>query len=782
MAEGLNIHRVDNLPAPISMFIGRERELTSIKLLILANRLVTLTGAGGSGKTRLALEVTKSLIEEFKHGVWFIELASLTDATLIPQKLASTVNIREQQSQSYLDALLAFFSTRQFLLIIDNCEHLVAGCAQVTDFLLQKCPDLRILTTSREVLGITGEAVYPVPPLTLPDLQPWRNPASAEVALKQYERSESVRLFIARAKTNSPEFKLTVHNGAWVAEICRRLDGMPLAIELAAARVRALSVQEIAERLDDRFSLLTGGSRTAHPRHQTLAATIDWSYASLSEREQRLLQMFSVFSGGGRQEAIEAVCAGGDIEKGKVFDLLSQLVDKSLVVAEQRSEETRYKLLETIREFALDKLAETGGLKSTKDRHFEFFLQLAENAQLKLFGSNNMILSRKLEEEHDNLRAALDWALDNQYVDAGLRLASALSFFWSVRGYLKESIRWLERALEMKHDASPASTAMALRSFSLLLITSKDKDFDRIERLLNESLTLYQGLEDKEGIARVYNYLGWNQMEQGNFPKAREFLNQSLKLRREIGNPMGIANTLQNFAPISLVEGDIASAKAYTEETIALFQQAGDRHGVARTTMDYADIARMEGDTMQALKILTRVLSQLTGFGDKWTIIDLLRTISLLEIEQNNLKQAAILYGAIDTMQNEINMTFAMNYDNEVYEKNRTIVQETLSGTEFDQLFEKGRGMTLEQVVEFVSHPLDDPTPNQTKKEKFGGLTGREHETALLIAEGKSNREVAEAMTVSVKTVESYVTRIMRKLGLDSRVQIANWVRDKDLD
>jgi predicted ATPase len=306
----------NNLPAPLSSFIGRERERAEIKQLLPAHRLITLTGAGGSGKTRLSLKVAGELLNEFEHGIWFVEFASVFDPALISQTVASTLNIREQSGRSLIDILMDYLSSRQALLILDNCEHLIAACAQFADTFLQRCPNLKILATSREVLGITGEVSWTIPSLSLPGTQPWTNPTSAQDALSLYEESESVQLFVARAQAGSPDFKLTAENGAWVADICRHLDGMPLAIELAAARVRTLSVQQIAERLNDRFHLLTGGSRNALPRQQTLAATLDWSYALLSDAERRVLQRLSVFAGGAATlEAAESVCSSEGVQK-----------------------------------------------------------------------------------------------------------------------------------------------------------------------------------------------------------------------------------------------------------------------------------------------------------------------------------------------------------------------------------------------------------------------------------------------------------------------------------
>jgi predicted ATPase len=361
-----------NLPIPLSSFIGRKHEIERVRQLVLAHRLVTLTGAGGSGKTRLALESVQELAEEFNHGVWFVDLASLGDASLIPDKIASTLNVNKHSKETSLDSLTAFLSKRKMLLILDNCEHIVAACAKITESLLQKSLQLHILTTSRELLGIPSEVTWVVPPLKLPDLGSSRKPANQGIILKQVQASESVQLFIERAASKIPDFTLTVDNCKSVAEICNRLDGMPLAIELAAAQLRSLSVQEVAQRLDQRFQFLTGGSRNAPSRQRTLLAVMDWSYALLTTKEQTLLRRLSIFAGGASLESAETICIGEKIEEIDVLDTLSHLVDKSLVTANRfEGSETRYRLLETIREYELEKLAESQEKTDVRNKHLD---------------------------------------------------------------------------------------------------------------------------------------------------------------------------------------------------------------------------------------------------------------------------------------------------------------------------------------------------------------------------------------------------------------------------
>jgi non-specific serine/threonine protein kinase len=498
-------------------------------------------------------------------------------------------------------------------------------------------------------------------------------------------------------------------------------------------------------------------------------------------KEQKVLQRLSVFAGGVTLDAAESVCAGDGVEPDEILEMISCLVDKSLVTV-NRPEwgETRYRLLETIRAYALEKLAESQQMASIKNRHLEYVLQLVEEMDAKLRGPEQTNLYEKLEEEHDNLRAALGWALESHNADAGLRLASGLSFFRAVCGFLKEGIAWLEKALEQREAASAVSIANALKNLGVLLMTSEGRDFDQIAQLLEESLKLYQELEDKDGIAGVLNLLGLHAIQQEEYTKAKQFLNESLALRREIGDPWGIAHTLQNFAPIAFKQHDYESAKEYTKETITWFKYAGDQRGVARTLVDLAEVARIEGDSAHAVILLTQSLSQVLQFGDKWSAAYVLEDLAALANEQGNPKRAARLFGAAESLREAINMPL-LTSEHETYEENVKAVRENMSELAFTQAWAEGCAMTLEQAVEYVSHELGSSSPPKTEKEKYGGLTTREREAAVLIAQGMSNREIAEAMTLSTKTVETYVTRILQKLGFDSRVQVATWAIENDL-
>ena len=422
----------NNLPIQLTTFIGREKEIVDVKRDLELHRLVTLTGSGGTGKTRLSLQVAAELLEEFDHGVWFVELAPLSDPDLIPRTILSTIGIIEQRGKTSLEVLQEYLQDKRILILLDNCEHLIEASASLVNTLLSAAPGLKILASSRESLGVRGEASYPVPSLALPDIKHLP-------IVEQISAYEAVRLFIDRASLVAPHFMVDKDNAPFIAQICYRLDGIPLAIELAAARVKVLSVEQISMRLDDRFRLLTGGSRTALPRQQTLRALIDWSYDILTPNEKTLLRRLSVFASGWTLEAAEDVCSGDGLGTYDVLDLLTQLVNKSLVVLIEHTQsgETRYRMLETIRQYAREKLLASGDSERIHDRHLAYFVKLSERAEDELYRTNQTFWFNKLDDEFDNLRMALEWALSTS-ARSGLQIIYRLRHFLEAHGDLRE--------------------------------------------------------------------------------------------------------------------------------------------------------------------------------------------------------------------------------------------------------------------------------------------------------------------------------------------------------
>ena len=593
-----------NLFRQVSRFIGREKERAQIQEALASFALVTLLGPGGIGKTRLALQVAEEVLERYREGVWLVELAALTDPALLPQTVATGLGLREQPGHSLLQTLQEYLTSRHLLLILDNCEHLLPACARLADTLLKACPHLTILATSREGLNIAGERLYRVPSLSLPDLK--------TPTLEGLEGSEAIALFLERARLVQPDFQLTSENATALAQLCHHLDGIALALELAAARMRSLSVHEICSRLDHRFRLLTGGSRTALPRQQTLRALMDWSYELLNDQEKRLLSRLSVFAGGWSLHAAEAIGSGGDIEDWEVLDLLTSLADKSLVAAAVEGERTRYRLLETVREYAGDRLEELGEGERVRERHQTYFLAFAEEAEPNLTGREQADWLERLEREHDNLRAAL------QGNDAGsaLRIAGALWGFWEVRGYFSEGREWLAGVLA-RDDNQSRSFGRAKALLGAGVLARHQGSYSEAQSLLKESLAIYQDLGDKQGIAESLNNLGAVAYALGDYSVAKAYFEESMTLRREIGDKQGIAGSFNNLGAVAYALPDYSAAKAYYEQSLTLRREIGDIPGIAGSLNNLALIAYDQGDYSAANTYFEESLTLQREIGDK---------------------------------------------------------------------------------------------------------------------------------------------------------------------
>ncbi len=527
-----------NLPVQLTSFIGREKEMAEVKRHLADARLLTLTGSGGAGKTRLALQVAADVLDSYPDGTWLIELASVTDGALVPQAVASALGVTETQGSSVTATLLTWIAGKRLLLLLDNCEHLIQPCAELVEAMLRASAKLRILVTSREALAINGETVWLVPSLALTDTASLEAPGADVKAL--VAQNEAVRLFIDRAVSAQPSFVLTERNAAAVAQICRRLDGIPLAIELAAARVKALSAEQISARLDDRFRFLTGGSRTALPRQQTLQALIDWSHSLLTDPERLLLRRLSVFLGGWTLAAAEAVCAGDGLEESQVLDLLSQLLNKSLVAVENLEGEIRYRLLETIRQYARGKLFDSGETPRVADRHLDYFLSFAEEAEKHLSGSEQVAWLNRLQTEHDNMRAAIEWSrAGTAETAASLRLVGALWQFWYIRGFISEGRRHLRQALAESTNAPAGMRARALTGASLL--AHAQGDYERGPVLIDESIALSRKSGDRKELMAALGVASILAEYREEYERGRQMQEESLVLARELGDKAGIA-------------------------------------------------------------------------------------------------------------------------------------------------------------------------------------------------------------------------------------------------
>jgi predicted ATPase len=630
-----------NLPAQLTSFIGREKEIAEVKRLLNEKRLVTITGPGGTGKTRLSLQVATGLLGTFPNGAWLVELAPVADPALVPQAAATALGVPEQRGRSIQDALTDFLREKDLLLILDNCEHMVDACAALADALLHACPGLKILASSRETLGVAGEVPFRLPSLSLPDT---RNLPPTQ-ALLQYE---ALRLFIERATTALPTFTVSDKNAPTLARICQRLDGIPLAIELAAARVGMLSLEQIAARLDDSFGLLTGGSRTALPRLQTLRALIDWSYNLLSASERTLLRRLSVFMGGWTLEAAEAVGAGSGTEAQvrpeQILDILTSLVNKSLVMVEHgQDQQPRYRLLETIRQYLLEKLSEAGQAGPIRDQHLDYFLTLAERAEPGMQAAGQKAWFDLLEVEHDNFRTALRWSLESREgrAGAGLRLADSLWWFWNTRGFIMEGCEWLERTLASSASQAPAdlvTRAKALCKLGWL------KTFD--ETRMEEGLALARrlGPAGRESMALAFWGQGMSAFIQADYVRAKSLEEEGLKLFRELGHRWGICETLAYLGIINTALGDYQQALVLLEESLKLARQARDGNEIGFALMNLGQVAMAREDFVKATALFQESLAQYKEIRNYGGLTLVLRDLGIAAIRTGDSQQAASCY------------------------------------------------------------------------------------------------------------------------------------------
>ncbi len=793
----------NNLPQEMTSFIGRERQVAEVERLLTGNSLLTITGMGGAGKTRLALRVALGLLERYPGGVWLVELGALSDPTVLAQAVASALGVRDEPGRDLTLLVASHLGSAETLLLLDNCEHMVEVCAILADTLLRACPGLHILATSRQGLGLAYEAIWPVPTLSLPD------PQSTQT-VSQVAQFEAVQLFVERARLKCPDFSLTAESAPWVAQICARLDGIPLAIELAAARARVLSVEQIAQRLDESLRLLSapGHAQLAPSRHKTLSALMDWSYNLLTEEEHNLLRGVSVFAGPFTLEAVQAVM-GGARDQFTLIDLLSQLVDKSLVLAhvQGRDGRARYRLLETIRQYASEKLAASGAAAEVRTLHRDWYLRLAEESESWLVGDEQLPWLERLEEEHDNLRAALASAesgmqsADAEGIDfsgshispaeAGLRLAGALAWFWYFRGYLREGRMWLEKMLKSdKGQVSAPVLAKALSATGILAFLQSDYPAARgyLERgmqiwrelgdtrgiaftgtflgrtatrqgdpqgraLSEESAALFRRTGEKWGLALSLDFLGQVVRDWGDEQEASALHGESLTLYQEMGHKWGVALEMSNAGRIALRQGDYGVARSRLEEALAIQQEVGDKRAIAWTLHPIGDLARAEGDLARAISLYEESLGIFRELGDK----------------EGLASSLALLAEAVE-LQGEAGRAGEMRAESQAVFS----ALDTSGGAMSSQILT--RRLEAEGIARKTGHY--PATPHAALPDD---LTRREVEVLKLIADGLTASQVADRLSLSPRTVQAHVRSIYTKLGVTSRSAVTRYAVEHGL-
>jgi predicted ATPase/class 3 adenylate cyclase len=719
-----------NLPVQVTSFIGRKRDLEAVAELMPHTRLLTLTGVGGSGKTRLALQAAAELISVFRDGVWLVELGSLRDGGLISIEVAAALGVEQLRGSDMQDSLIEYLRNRHILLILDNCEHLIDATVGLLGALLRSCPQLQVMVTSREALGMAGEVLYLVPSLSVP-------PESGDMDLAVLDEHESVRLFVDRAAAVRPGFSLTAANSRAVADISRRLDGIPLAIELAASRIRAMSAEQLADRLDDRFALLTGGSRSALPRQQTLEAAMDWSYELLTDPEQHLLQRLSVFRGGFSMEAAEHVGAAGAAGRFDALDLLSRLVDKSLVVAEERGDEMRYRLFETVRTYARAKLEAGEDLHLTAARHAEYHLALAEKAETWMRGPRETTWLRRLETEHDNLRASIEWALEQGQGEMALRFSWALLTYWVSRGFAQEGLRLVDRSLHLADGVDPLVRARGMEAASMLYVI--DGDIARAARMLGESEDTFaalnadhdQGLAllrmaaiataqgdhdragdlyarallileeagDRWGVASCLEGQGDLALNNGDLEAARAVFAQSLELRRRFNHPRSVAQSLVALGSIELAEAEYEQAGELLEEALALFKGVGSKHQMISATMQLGQVESVQGDLDWAYSLLAEATRLAIESGGGSPAPSLLGSWALLARRRDRLERAVRLWAAEATHLESLGVQREM-FLGRLYEAEIDAIRNALPVEAYEEAWAAGASLGWLEAIE----------------------------------------------------------------------------------
>jgi predicted ATPase/DNA-binding CsgD family transcriptional regulator/Tfp pilus assembly protein PilF len=811
-----------NLPAEPNSFVGRERDLAELAQLLSDVRALTLCGPGGIGKTRLAVRLACEVVPDFPDGAWLVELADTADAGLIPNQVAATFGVRQEPDRPLLATLTEALRGRRLLLILDTCEHLVESCAGLVHQLLAGCPQLRVLATSREPLRVRGETVWRVPPLSLPG----SNPDS----LADLARHEAMRLFADRASAARAGFELGSDNAAAVARLCRLLDGMPLAIELAAARVRALSVEQIASRLDDRFRLLASGDRTAPPRQQTLRAAVDWSYELLSEPEQILLRRLSVFAGWNLEMA-EQVCADEQIPATAVLDLMAALIDKSLVTFDHELRgESRYRLLDTIKEYAASRLTTSGEEDAVRLRHRDCLLRHAEWVVSQAFvrgapsWPRRVALYRQIAGDLDNYRLALVTSLHRADIAEGLRLCGALRNPWVTHGDTAEGVAWFDRFLSQAGEL-PAG----LRGPALVFrgdLAFEQQDYATVGRMASEGLELCRQTGDPHE-AGALRLLAVAALRAGRLDEAVTRINEAADTARKLGNDWeeglalsikasglarlgslreaqatyeaalevlrdnngwGVAQVRYGLGAVARARGDYLAAISHYQAALSLYQEIDARPEIARCLAGIAAVALTQGDLGLARTSLTESLQLSLATGQRLPVARGLEAVAALEARAGDPGRAARLAGAaVELRGSHAPLSGARLAD--LLGPARKTLGEPMAAA----LLAEGRAMTAAEAVSYAVQPpaggngtaspaappaswAPIPRPRPAAGSEVSTLTPRELEIARLIARGLSNRAIAEELVISQATVARHVANMLTKLGFNSRAQVAAWM------
>jgi len=760
-----------NLPAEVTTFVGRRHELTAAKQLFSHSRLLTLCGIGGVGKTRLARRVAAEVQRAFPDGVWQVELADLTDPALLGHEVAFTLGLKDPSSDSGTARLIDYLVDKRLLLLLDNCEHLIDACAEMVDALLRGCPELHVLATSRQPLGISGESILTVSPLPVPD------PDRGWSASSGYD---SVQLLVDRARAARPGFTVTDENRRVVSALCWRLEGVPLAIEMAATRLRTLSADEILIRLEDRFGLLTGGSRSASARQRNMRALVDWSYHLCTDSEQELWSCLSVFAGGIRLKAIEGVCAQTRLAEHDVLELVAGLVDKSIVTRDERGGVTSYRMIDLIRQYGLRRLTESGQLVAATRRHRDWYAGQAARAYAEWFGPEQLTWYQRIRAEHPNFRAALEYCL-TQPEGAGqaTQMVADLIDCWIAVGYLPEARKWLDQALGQSGQADPVrARGLQLASYVALL----QGDLPPAEAMLRESTDLARQAEDAHTLAWITFTSALAALLRRDLATADRLYQDARDQALAVGDQHALISTCCGWAMAGALRGDIEGSKARLNE---IFAAAGrdERWAQSYVLLSLGIAQWSAGQREDARELILRAISLKEPFDDRLGLALCVDVLAWITAAGDRLIEAAQLLGSAEEALASIGTSVAaFGYVVAHHQACEAALRQTLGDAEFDEAFQNGRHLTYQATMAIASNA--EAVASQGQRLTVDGpdmspLTRREAEIAQLIAQGHSNKTIASALVISQRTAEGHVEHILSKLGFTSRAQIAAWVTER---
>ncbi|GAB2645441.1 LuxR family transcriptional regulator [Prescottella soli] len=757
--------KVGNLPLDLTSFVGRRREVTETRRLLAASRLVTLTGIGGVGKTRLALRVAAESRRAFNDGVWLVEFGERRDPRLVAETVAATLGLRERAAVPTMQILTEFLGPRNLLLVLDNCEHLIDDVAKLAETLLRTSPDLRILATSREPLAISGETVMRVPPLTFPV-------PDGSTSVKSLAQYEAVNLFAERAAAATPGFEITDDNRESVVAICTKLDGLPLPIELAAARLRAMSVDQVLARLTDRFRLLTGGTRGGPDRQQTLRMSIDWSHDLCTATEQELWRRLSVFPHGFELDAAEAIVADG-LTPPDLLDLVTSLVDKSILICEEHAGIVRYRLLETLRDYGLERLREADEYTGLHRRHRDWYQELVHRAESEWIGPNQPVWFARIGRERSNLRDALEYCVTNPgEAENGLRIANALFLFWISRGLLTEGRLWIDRALAAHGGQPTPERAKALAAATLL--AANQGDIEAGSSLIGEAYDIAAQLDDPETDIQVAHAAGHLEIYAGDLPEAMLILGGILDTVRARDDRLRHITTLLGLAMASAALGEPTKASEYTDEVLAITESHGESIYRAYALCSRG-LAIWQHDPDAARPLFEQALQLSAGVDDLLGAAICVEALAWKAAMKASYQRAGILLGSARTLWLAVgNQGVTIPALRENHDDTEDRVRRALGDRGFDAAVRQGSALALDEAVTFA---IDDRLPQEATSERSAtDLTPREEEVAGLVAQGLTNKAIADQLVISQRTVQGHVEHVLAKLGFNSRTQIAAWV------